>query len=142
MSLDQSCTESPDRQLQQVAVVESTIIAEYIPADADLKTNPLAVGMSPAHAARLRFFQPSARPQMLTGEWQENCFGRLRVEGRLGQRHADLHDAIVVSATECCIDRFGQLHLLVDLAEIRRTMSDHRYSYEQLDVCRTKSCTR
>ncbi len=123
MSLDQSCTESPDRPLQPVAVGEPTVIAETIPAEADLKTNPLAVGPSPAHAARLRFFQPSTRPQLLTDEWQENCFGRLRGQGRLW----------------------------VDPAEVGRAMPGRQYTHEQLDVllneimhalAKWKSCRR
>ncbi len=151
MSLDQSCTESPDRPLQQVAGVEPTVIAETIPAEADLKTNPLAVGLPPAHAARLRFFQPSPRPQLLTGEWQENCFGRLRGQGRLDQCHADFHDAIVISATESHVGGDGRLRLWVDPAEVGRAMPGRQYTHEQLDVllheimhalAKWKSCRR
>ncbi len=61
-------------------------------------------------------------PQMLGGEWQQNRFWRLRVQGGLSQRHADFHNAIVMPATESHVRGDGRLCLSVDPAAVGRAM--------------------
>jgi hypothetical protein len=54
------------------------------------------------------------------------------VDGRLGQRHADLLEAIQYCAERLREEDGGTIRLLVDPAKIRRIMSDDGYSEEQL----------
>ncbi len=74
---------------------------------------------APASAYRLRFFQPTRRPREIKSDWQITPWGRVRVEGRLGQAHADLLDACMFAALE--VDDDGErIHLLVDPHKIRK----------------------
>ncbi len=86
---------------------------------------------APATPARLRVFQPSIRPVARTGDWIETSWGRCKVTGRLGQRHADLLEAILFCAEKRRDEDAGTIKLLVDPARVRRVMSDDRYSLEQ-----------
>jgi hypothetical protein len=80
--------------------------------------------------ARIRIFQPSQRPTARHGDWIETAWGRVRVSGRLGQRHADAYEAIRHTALDSRA-RDGQTDLLVDPARVRRTVGRH-YSYSTL----------
>jgi hypothetical protein len=80
--------------------------------------------------ARVRLFQPSQRPTARRGEWIETAWGRVRVSGRLGQRHADAYEAIRHTALDSR-ERDGQTDLLVDPARVRRALGQH-YSYSTL----------
>ena len=51
--------------------------------------------------------------------------------GRLGQRHADMLEAVQFCAERRLDEESGSVKLLVDPARIRKLMSDHRYSLEQ-----------
>lgn len=82
--------------------------------------------------ARVRLYQPSQRPRTRKGEWLETSFGRGRVTGRLGQRHADLVEAFLYNAERTRYLQDGGVELLVDPARIRKTMSDGRYSHKQI----------
>jgi len=88
---------------------------------------------STAAQSRVALYQPSQRPTLRTGEWVETSYGRCRVTGRLGQRHADAVDAIMYCA-EKMRAASGGVELLVDPARVRRTLSDSVYSHEQLWV--------
>ncbi len=97
-----------------------------------MTTGNSVVPTSTAAQARVMLYQPSQRPQLRQGEWLETSFGRCRVTGRLGQRHAD-----VIEATLFCAERLrdiqdGGVELLVDPARLRKTISDSRYSMTQL----------
>lgn len=81
---------------------------------------------------RLRIFEASQRPICRVGEWQESAWGRSRVHNRLGQRHADVLEAILYCAEGAKSDESGGVKLLVDPAKIRKTLSDNRYSLEQI----------
>ncbi|MCU8035687.1 MULTISPECIES: hypothetical protein [unclassified Shewanella] len=48
--------------------------------------------------ARVMLYQPSLRPKEMQGDWISTSFGRCRVNGRLGQRHADVVEAIMYTA--------------------------------------------
>lgn len=82
--------------------------------------------------ARVMLYQPSQRPQMRAGEWMETSFGRCRVEGRLGQRHADVVEAILFCAERRRDVSDGGVELLVDPACVRKILSDSRYSHGRL----------
>ncbi|AZZ94721.1 ABC transporter ATPase [Hahella sp. KA22] len=82
--------------------------------------------------ARVMLYQPSQRPRHREGDWQETSFGRCRVAGRLGQRHADVVEAILYCAEKRRDVSDGGVELLVDPARIRKTLSDSRYSLAQI----------
>ncbi len=82
--------------------------------------------------ARLMIYQPSQRPKETFGEWMETVFGRCRVTGRLGQRHADIVESILYVAERRREISDGGVELLVDPAKLRRTLSDHQYSLNRL----------
>ena len=78
--------------------------------------------------ARLAIFQPSQRPKQTEGTWFQTSFGRCKVTGRLGQRHADVLESILYVAEKRREIEDGGVELLVDPAKVRRSMSDHNYS--------------
>jgi hypothetical protein len=80
--------------------------------------------------ARVRLFQPSQRPTARRGDWIETAWGRVRVSGRLGQRHADVYEALRHTALDSR-ERDGQTDLLVDPARVRRALGQY-YSYSTL----------
>jgi hypothetical protein len=84
--------------------------------------------------ARVPIFQPTDRPSMrgVDDNWIETTWGRCRVAGRLGQRHADALQAILHTAIDSRGTADGSLELLVDPAAVRRAMSDAGYSDQQL----------
>ena len=86
-------------------------------------------GVTPA---RVRLFQATQRPTLRSGEWIETPWGRCRVHGRLGQRHADLVDALLYSAERRRDEDAGTIKLLVDPARVRKVMSDGHYSLQQI----------
>jgi len=96
------------------------------------KTKELTIATlptAPATAVRLRFFQPSIRPVNMTSDWLCTPWGRCRITGRLGQRHADLIDACMHDAIDTCtID--GRLKLLIDPYTIRQKVGGGKqFSY-------------
>lgn len=81
---------------------------------------------------RLRIYEASQRPTYRNGDWQESAWGRSRVFDRLGQRHADLLEAVLFCAESRYDYESGAIKLLVDPARIRKTLSDARYSLQQI----------
>lgn len=79
--------------------------------------------------ARVVLFQPSQRPRDRRGSWVQTQYGRCRVTGRLGQRHADVLEAMLYVAERRRDTDDGGVELLVDPAALRRMLSDHQYSY-------------
>lgn len=88
---------------------------------------------STAAQARVRLYQPSQRPEIRRDEWLETSFGRCKVSGRLGQRHADVVEAILYCAEKRRDVSDGGVELLVDPARVRKTLSDSRYSFAQIE---------
>ena len=86
---------------------------------------------APVTPARLRVFQPSVRPIARTGDWIETSWGRCKVTGRLGQRHADMLESVLFCAEMRKDEEAGTIKLLVDPARVRSVMSGRRYSLEQ-----------
>jgi hypothetical protein len=82
--------------------------------------------------ARVLVYQPSQRPRLRSGEWFETSYGRCRVTGRLGQRHADIVEAILYCAERRREVSDGGVEVLVDPAHLRKTLSDSRYSMTQI----------
>lgn len=80
--------------------------------------------------ARVVLFQPSQRPVNRRGDWVQTQYGRCRVNGRLGQRHADLLESMLFVAERRRDTDDGGVELLVDPAKLRRTLSEHQYSYQ------------
>ena len=87
---------------------------------------------STAWQARVILYQPSQRPKEVKGQWMETSFGRCRVTGRLGQRHADIVETILYVAEQRREISDGGIELLVDPAKVRRTLSDAQYSYGRI----------
>jgi len=84
---------------------------------------------STAAQSRVALYQPSQRPTLRTGEWMTTSYGRCRVKGKLGQRHADVIDTIMYHAEKRRMAS-GGLELLVDPARVRRMLSDSGYSHD------------
>ena len=83
--------------------------------------------------SRVQLFQPTQRPTYRRGDWVETAWGRCRVTGRLGQRHADIWEAICFCA-ESKREFNGRLELLVDPAAIKKVLSDKNYSSSGLNA--------
>lgn len=83
--------------------------------------------------ARVMLYQPSQRPRVREGDWEETSFGRCKIAGRLGQRHADILEAILYCAEKRRDVSDGGIELLVDPARVRKTLSDSRYSFTQIE---------
>ena len=85
---------------------------------------------------RVALYQASQRPERRAGDWQVTAWGRVRVTGRLGQRHADVVEAVCSTAIARRAIEDGGLELLVDPHLVRRAVSGGRgqYSSEQLHV--------
>lgn len=93
-----------------------------------MTTGNKVVPTSTALQARVMIYQPSQRPQECKGQWMETRFGRCRVTGRLGQRHADVVESMLYVAERRRDISDGGVELLVDPAKLRRTLSDSQYS--------------
>ena len=85
---------------------------------------------------RVVLYQASQRPLRRTGDWQATAWGRVRVSGRLGQRHADVVEAICATALARREIEDGGIELLVDPHAVRRAVSGGhgQYSSEQLHI--------
>ena len=97
-----------------------------------MKAGNQVVPTSTALQARVMIYQPSQRPQERKGQWMDTGFGRCRVTGRLGQRHADIVESMLYVAERRRDISDGGIELLVDPARLRRTLSDHQYSHDRI----------
>lgn len=82
--------------------------------------------------ARVRMFQPTQRPTASAGAWIGTSWGRCRVVGRLGQRHADLLESVLFVAEKRRTIEDGGIELLVDPARLRKCLSDDRHSFGRI----------
>ncbi|TRX76399.1 ABC transporter ATPase [Pseudomonas mangiferae] len=87
---------------------------------------------STALQARVMIYQPSQRPRERVGDWMDTSFGRCRVTGRLGQRHADIVESILYIAERRREISDGGIELLIDPAKLRRILSNHQYSHDRI----------
>lgn len=79
--------------------------------------------------ARAQIFQASQRPVEKEGEWVKSHYGRSKVTGRLGQRHADVLESMMYCAEKRRDTEDGCIELLVDPAKVRQRLSDKQYSH-------------
>lgn len=82
---------------------------------------------------RVPIFQPAIQPAARVGEWFGTKWGRARVSGRLGQRHASALESVMRAAVSDEITETGGVVITVDLARTRMLMGAH-YSFGQMDV--------
>ena len=97
------------------------------------KAGNLVAPTSTTLQSRVMIYQPSRKPQYAVGEWQTTSYGRCKVTGRLGQRHADIVESILFVAEDRRDMSDGGVELLVDPATLRRTLSDGQYSKSSLE---------
>ncbi|MGK9064606.1 hypothetical protein [Stutzerimonas chloritidismutans] len=97
-----------------------------------MKTGNQVAPTSTVLQARVMIYQPSQRPRELAGQWMDTCFGRCRVTGRLGQRHADIVESMLYVAERRREISDGGIELLIDPARLRRMLSDHQYSHDRI----------
>jgi len=87
-----------------------------------------------SHQSRLQFYEPTKIPKGGVREIS-TPFGSARVEGRLGQGHADLMEAISFYAESYTCMPNGTVEVLIDLYKVRVSMGGGKYySYEGLFV--------
>lgn len=95
-----------------------------------MKPSKQIIPTSTALEARLRIFQPSQKP-VLKEIYLNTSWGTATVKGRLGQRHADVLEAVRACALEIKKIDDG-LILLVDPFEIRKRIGTGYYSHQQM----------
>lgn len=99
---------------------------------------------STAMLLRAMFFQPTQKPVAVADVIIKTSHGQIKVTGCVGQRHADLLDAILYHAEAARELPGGGIDLLVDPARIRSTMwtggrrgngsrRDRRYSAARIE---------
>lgn len=98
-----------------------------------MSTGNAVAPTSTSAQARVMLYQPSQRPLLREGDWTHTSFGRCRVTGRLGQRHADLVEAVLYCAERRRDISDGGIELLVDPSRVRKTLADSRYSFTQIE---------
>ena len=69
--------------------------------------------------ARLRIFQATRRPIFKT-QTIETSYGIIRIDGKLGQAHADVLESILFAAEKVGYDREGRIKLLIDPYKIKK----------------------
>lgn len=110
-----------------------------------MKIGDASMPTTTALQARLPIFQPTDRPVTTAGggEWTVTSWGRVRIAGRLGQRHADCLQALLHTALARRSTDDGSIELLVDPAAVRRTMSARGYSGLRLETLmrELRTCT-
>jgi len=95
-------------------------------------------GLLPASTrtqARVTLYQPTQRPTRRPGEWQVTAWGRVRVSGRIGQRHADCVEALCATALDLRVIEDGGVELLVDPHRLRRVLAGGRGQYSSQQLC-------
>lgn len=97
------------------------------------KTGNGGMPTSTALLSRLLVYQPSQRPTIREGDWVETSFGKCSVDGRLGQRHADVVESILHCAEKSRVLSDEGVELLVDPARVRKTLSNSKYCFGQVE---------
>ncbi len=96
------------------------------------KSGKQIVPTSTAIQVRILLWQPTQRPVYQNGVWNTTAWGRCRVTGRLGQRHADITETMLSVAEKRRMVEDGGVELLVDPAKVRRNLSDSGYSHSRM----------
>lgn len=87
---------------------------------------------STATQARVILWQSTQRPVYKVGMWTETAWGKCKVTGRIGQRHADITESMIFLAEKKRITKDGAIEFLVDPAKVRKSLSDCGYSHARL----------
>ena len=90
---------------------------------------PCTVPTTTAHQGRIPLFAPVRRPRGATTRQHNTPWGSVRVDGRLGQAHADLIEAIWHGAFRIDRDQCGRIYMLVAPYKVRSFMSGGRNVY-------------
>ena len=85
-----------------------------------------------ATPARLQLYEATQRPKARQNSWITTTWGKCKVSGVLGQRHADLVESVLFCAEKKWDLPDGGAEVMVDPAKIRRCMSDGQYSLSQI----------
>lgn len=96
-----------------------TARSKYIALTSHLPTTSALVG-------RLLIYQPTREPVTLTGEWITTPWGRARIKGALGQRHADAMEIMQRTALQIHRKPDGRAQLLIDPYVVRRALASPR----------------
>jgi hypothetical protein len=81
--------------------------------------------------ARLRMYQPSKKARNIKQVF-ETKYGICEVDGRIGQVHADLIEALFTNAIKTReIDNF--IEIMIDPYKVRKCLSETEYSYQTLN---------
>lgn len=72
--------------------------------------------------SRVPMFQATRKVRSVTKWACKNAWGAVEVTGRLGQVHRDLHDLIMTFGKKYLRGELGDLHIVIDPAEIQRKM--------------------
>jgi len=83
--------------------------------------------------ARVQLFEATQRPTYRNAESIKTAWGVCKVTGRLGQRHADVLEALLFCTEARRNLADGGIEFLVDPARVRKTISDNQYSYSQIE---------
>ena len=83
------------------------------------------VPTSTSAQARVMIYQATQRPSMREANWMKTSFGRCSIQGRLGQRHADVVEAILYCAERRRDVSDGGVELLVEL----HIPADHEHHF-------------
>ena len=76
-----------------------------------------------AYASRLLIYQATREPVKMTGEWITTPWGRVRIKGALGQRHADVMEIMQRTTLQVHRKKDGRVDLLIDPYVVRRAMA-------------------
>ena len=99
-----------------------------------------------AQVARMLIFQSTRSPVLLTGDWVTTDWGKARIKGRLGQRHADVMEITQRTALQTFTEADGRVQILTDPYTLRRALASGKrrkrtakktlslYSSEELNI--------
>ena len=76
-----------------------------------------------AQVARLLIYQLTREPIETVGDWLTTDWGRARIKGRIGQRHADVMEIMQRTALQVHVKKDGCVNLLVDPHIIRKGLT-------------------
>lgn len=89
---------------------------------------------APVMAARLALYQSTRRPKHITSDWVITPWGRCRVQGALGQRHADIMECLMHVSDSPVWRPDGSLLLLVDPYRLKKALggAGHNWLVDKL----------
>ena len=127
---------APASHVVEVAPILETVPVPVVSSPATQKERMFRLPTTTVLHARLNLFQATQRPKFISGEWTqspEGKYGRARVTGRLGQKHADLVECMRSCTGRLFMDKEGRAVGVVDLYKVRLMLGSggELFSYEQ-----------